>query len=166
MRRPAGALLVSAELAAMASARGRGQAPPSPQAQAPIDLTGWWVSVVTEDWRWRMVTPPKGDYTSIPINNEGRRVGAEWDPARDEREGNACKAYGAAAIMRVPGRLHITWQDERTLKIETDAGPSEPTSVSVSTSITEFTETTEKDPRVFSVCSALDVNLTENLTHA
>ena len=74
-----------------------------PQAQAPIDLTGWWVSVVTEDWRWRMVTPPKGDYSSIPINNEGRRVGDTWDPAKDEREGNACKSYGAAAIMRVPG---------------------------------------------------------------
>jgi hypothetical protein len=38
---------------------------PSPQAAAPIDLTGYWVSVVTEDWRWRMVTPPKGDYESI-----------------------------------------------------------------------------------------------------
>ena len=24
--------------------------------------------------------------------------------------------------MRVPGRVHITWQDENTLKIETDAG--------------------------------------------
>jgi hypothetical protein len=102
--------------------RGRGQAPQTPQAQAPIDLTGWWVSVVTEDWRWRMVTPPKGDYSSIPISNEGRRVGDLWDPVKDERDGNACRSYGAAAIMRVPGRLHITWQDENTLKIETDAG--------------------------------------------
>ena len=68
-----------------------GQAPQTPQAQAPIDLTGWWVSVVTEDWRWRMVTPPKGDYASLPINNEGRRVADTWDPAKDEKEGNACK---------------------------------------------------------------------------
>ena len=102
--------------------RGRGQPPQTPQAQAPIDLTGWWVSVVTEDWRWRMVTPPKGDYSSVPINNEGRRVGDTWDPVKDEREGNACKSYGVGALMRVPGRLHITWQDESTLKIETDAG--------------------------------------------
>ena len=105
---------------------GRGQAPPAPpptpQAQAPIDLTGWWVSVVTEDWRWRMVTPPKGDYASVPINDEARRVADAWDPAKDEREGNACKAYGVGGIMRVPGRLHITWQDQNTLKIETDAG--------------------------------------------
>ena len=50
------------------------------------------------------------------------RVADTWDPAKDEREGNACKAYGVAGIMRVPGRLHITWQDENTLKIETDAG--------------------------------------------
>jgi hypothetical protein len=104
---------------------GRGQAPQppqTPQAQAPIDLTGWWVSVVTEDWRWRMVTPPKGDYASVPINDEARRVADTWDPAKDEREGNACKAYGVGGIMRVPGRLHITWQDQDTLKIETDAG--------------------------------------------
>src|SRR5207244_199440 len=94
-----------APAAAAEQGRGRGQAPQTPQAQAPIDLTGWWVSVITEDWRWRMVTPPKGDYSSIPLNNEGRRLGDGWDPAKDEREGNACKAYGAAAIMRVPGRL-------------------------------------------------------------
>jgi hypothetical protein len=102
---------------------GRGTAPPqTPQQQAPIDLTGWWVSVVTEDWRWRMVTPKKGDYASMPINDEGRKIADTWDPAKDERDGNACKAYGGAAIMRVPTRLHITWQDDKTLKIETDAG--------------------------------------------
>ncbi len=103
-------------------AQGRGGPGQTPQAQAPIDLTGWWVSVVTEDWRWRMVTPPKGDYASVPLNEEARRVADAWDPAKDEREGNACKAYGVAGIMRVPGRLHITWPDDNTLKIETDAG--------------------------------------------
>jgi len=122
---PAGAGRGQAAPPAGGQGRGRGQAPQAPQtpqAQAPIDLTGWWVSVVTEDWRWRMVTPPKGDYASVPISNEGRRLADTWDPAKDEREGNACKSYGAAAIMRVPGRVHITWQDENTLKIETDAG--------------------------------------------
>ncbi len=93
---------------------GRGQVPQTPQAQAPIDLTGWWVSVVTEDWRWRMVTPPKGDYASVPINDDARKVADTWDPAKDEREGNACKAYGVGGIMRVPGRLRITWQDQDT----------------------------------------------------
>src|SRR5437763_2352244 len=93
-------------------------------AQAPrarVDLTGYWVSVVTEDWRWRMVTPIKGDFASIRLNAEGRRVGLLWDPSKDEASGEACRAYGAASIMRVPGRVHITWQDDRTLKIETDA---------------------------------------------
>src|SRR3984893_19142893 len=77
---------------------------------APVDFTGYWVSVVTEDWRWRMVTPIKGDFASIPLNAEGRKVGLAWDPAKDETAGEQCKAYGAAAIMRVPGRLHITWE--------------------------------------------------------
>ncbi len=94
----------------------------SPKDSAAIDLTGYWVSVVTEDWRFRMITPPKGDYASVPLNAEGRKVADTWDPAKDEAAGNACKSYGAAALMRVPGRLHITWADDNTLKIETDAG--------------------------------------------
>ena len=96
--------------------------PKSPKVGAPVDLTGYWVAFVTEDWRWRMVTPLKGDAASVPTNAEGRKVIAAWDPAKDEAAGLQCKAYGAPAIMRVPGRLHITWQDENTLKIETDAG--------------------------------------------
>jgi hypothetical protein len=92
------------------------------KATAPIDLTGYWVSLVTEDWLYRMVTPAKGDYTSVPLNPDGRKVADAWDPAKDEAAGNQCKAYGAAALMRVPGRLHITWQDDNVLKVETDAG--------------------------------------------
>ena len=96
--------------------------PPAAQAAAPIDLTGYWVSIVTEDWRFRMLTPGKGDYASVPLNAEGIKAADSWDPAKDEAAGNQCKSYGAAAIMRVPGRLHITWENENTLKIETDAG--------------------------------------------
>ena len=101
---------------------GRGGPPPSPKAAAPFDITGYWVSVVTEDWRYRMVTPPKGAFGGVPLNAEGRRVANEWDPAKDEASGQQCKSYGAPAIMRVPGRLHITWDNDTTLKIETDAG--------------------------------------------
>jgi len=85
-------------------------------------MTGYWVSVVTEDWRFRMVTPPKGNYSGVPLNANGRKVADAWDPAKDTADGNACRAYGAAGLMRVPGRLHITWQDDNTMKIETDAG--------------------------------------------
>jgi hypothetical protein len=110
-----------------AQARGRGadqgaDATATPKAAAPIDLTGYWVSVVTQDWRWRMVTPARGDYESVPITLEAKRVGDAWDPARDEAAGEQCRAYGAPAIMAVPTRLHITWQDDSTLKVETDAG--------------------------------------------
>ena len=70
----------------------------TPKDAAPIDLTGNWVSVVTEDWRWRMLIPKKGDYTSVPINAEGRKVADMWDPAQLASDG--CKAYGAAALMR------------------------------------------------------------------
>ena len=77
---------------------------------------------MTEDWRYRMVTPKKGDHPSVPLNAEGVRVADAWDPAKDEAAGEQCRAYGAAGVMRAPGRLHITWQDDNTLKIETEAG--------------------------------------------
>ena len=96
--------------------------PRPPKEAAPIDITGYWVSVVTEDWRFRMVTAPKGDFAGVPLNPEGRKLANEWDRAKDEAASNHCKAYGAPAIMREPGRFHATWQDDKTLKIETDEG--------------------------------------------
>jgi hypothetical protein len=100
--------------------------PPQPPVNArkiaPLDLTGYWVSIVTEDWRWRMITPDKGDYASVPLNSEGKRVADMWDPAKDEAAGEQCKSYGVPAIMRVPGRLHISWDNDNTLRVETDAG--------------------------------------------
>jgi hypothetical protein len=80
------------------------------------------VSVVTEDWRWRMLTPARGDFAGLPLTPAARQIGLEWDPARDAAGGQACRAFGAPAIMRIPGRVQITWQDDQTLKIETDAG--------------------------------------------
>jgi hypothetical protein len=106
-------------------AQNRGEPPAvdrPPKAAAPIDLTGYWVSVVTEDWRYRMVTPAKGDYQGVPMTPEAVKVADAWDPAVDETAANQCKSYGAAAIMRIPGRLRISWQDDDTLRVETDAG--------------------------------------------
>jgi hypothetical protein len=98
-------------------------APPrTPKVIAPIDVTGYWVPVITEDWRWRMLTPPRGDYASVPLNDEGRRVADTWNLAKDEAAGLSCKPYGVGNIMRMPGRMHITWQDDTTLKAEFDAG--------------------------------------------
>ena len=69
-----------------------------------------------------MVTPAKGDYASIPITLEAKKAGDNWDPAKDEAAGEQCKSYGAPALMAVPTRLRIAWQDDNTLKVETDAG--------------------------------------------
>lgn len=94
----------------------------SPRETAPIDLTGYWVSVVTEDWRWRMMTPPPGDYASVPMTPAARAVADRWDPQVDIANGNECRPYGAGGIMRVPTRLSIVWEDDDTLRIDTDAG--------------------------------------------
>jgi hypothetical protein len=105
------------------------------------------MAIISEDWRQRMLVVPKGDFGSgapgavnvpgrgrlgtgpnpasdgnIPYNNNGAQTAMAWDPAKDDAEGNQCKAYGAAGIMRQPTHLRISWQDDNTLKLETDYG--------------------------------------------
>jgi hypothetical protein len=128
-------LLSSASVFAQGFAgRNRNAAPlPTGKAGAPEDLTGYWVSIVTTDWQYRMIPPVKitagprvvesiVGVTGIPMNEAAQKVALAWDPAKDEADGDQCKAYGAGNIMRIPGRIHISWQDEDTLKLETDAG--------------------------------------------
>jgi hypothetical protein len=115
------ALLASTLLAGRAAAQPRAAAPATPatpREAAPIDLTGQWVAIVNEDWRWRMVTPPKGDYASVPLNDEGRRVADQWQAEQD----GACEGYGAPALLRMPTRLRIRWDGNERLVVETDAG--------------------------------------------
>lgn len=92
------------------------------RAGAPFDLTGYWVAVINEDWRWRMITPEKGDFSGVPLTLEGRRAADLWNPASDEQSGQQCRAYGAPGLMRLPTRLHVTWADDNTLNVETDYG--------------------------------------------
>jgi len=140
------AILLAAPSALEAQGRGGGR-PANARASAPIDLTGYWTSVVTEDWRLRMLEAPKGDFGvgapgavtrpgaqayglgpnpslggSIPYKAKGAQAALLWDPAKDQAEGNQCKAYGAAGVMRQPTHLHITWLDDNTLKLEADSG--------------------------------------------
>jgi hypothetical protein len=120
------ALLVGVAVPDRANAQGRGRGAAattalSGRAAAPVDLTGYWVSVVTEHWHLRMLVPPKGDFSMLPLNAEARKIATAWDPAK-ESAGAECSAYGAPAIMRVPGRLNIHWADDNTLQVDTDAG--------------------------------------------
>ena len=114
--------LATTKVYAQGRGRGAGQPPQTAKAAAPIDITGYWVSLITEDWRYRMVTPPKGDYVGVPLNAAGRKVADAWDPAKDEASGDQCKGYNAAIIMTMPERLHVTWQDPNTMRMEIDAG--------------------------------------------
>ena len=113
-------------LVAVSSARAIAQQPApavtSPREGALIDITGQWVSVITEDWRWRMVTPPKGDAASIPLNAAGRKLADAWDLAADRTRGGLCKAFGPPSLIRQPGRIRIRWENDRTLLLDFDAG--------------------------------------------
>ncbi len=124
---PALALLVALAAPGEAHAQGRGRAAgagpaPTARAAATQDLTGYWVSVVTEHWHLRMLVPAKGDFAMLPLNPEARKMATAWDAAKEPAGDEQCKGYGAAAIMRVPGRLNIHWVDDSTLQIDTDAG--------------------------------------------
>jgi hypothetical protein len=114
------ALIPASDVAAQT--RGARGATLTARADAPIDLTGQWVAIISEDWRWRMITPPKGDIVSIPLSLQGQQAAEAWDPAKDEAAGEQCKAYGAPGLMRGPIRMRISWQDDNTLKLETDYG--------------------------------------------
>lgn len=94
----------------------------SARAEAPYDPSGYWVSLVTRDWRYRMLVPGRGEYQGIPINLAGKQFADAWDAAKDVAAGKQCEAYGGAAVMLVPGRLRISWQDDETLQVQTDAG--------------------------------------------
>jgi hypothetical protein len=114
-------------LAVFAPAEAQFGPPPPPDTRsarerAPIDITGQWVAVVNEDWRWRMVTPPVGDAASLPINAAARTAAAAWDLERDRREGNLCKAFGPPGLIRQPTRVRIDWENDDTLRLEFDAG--------------------------------------------
>lgn len=104
------------------SAGRAGRPVPSARARAPFDPTGYWVSLVTENWRYRMVVPGHGDYAGIPISAKARQFADAWQPAADVSAGKQCEAYGAPAVMQIPERLHITWQDDETLRVDTDEG--------------------------------------------
>ena len=95
---------------------------PSGREGAAFDLTGTWVSIVSEDWRHRMMTAPRGDYESVPLTPAARALADEWDPQADMANGEECKAYGAPGVTRMPGRMRIGWRDDETLELEFDAG--------------------------------------------
>jgi hypothetical protein len=116
-------LLLSALMLPTLFAQGGGRGGPLPAAKvaAPFDPTGYWVSEIVDEWRFR-VTPQKGDIPYMPLNAEARRIANAWDPDKDASSGNPCKAYGAIGVMQRPGRLHITWADDNTLKMDLDAG--------------------------------------------
>ena len=120
-----GAVTLAQAPAGPAAQGGRGQGAvnaPSPRSSAPFDPTGYWVSMVTDDWRYRMLTPPKGNVDYLPVTPEGRRVAGEWDPAKDEAAGEQCRSFGAVGVMRLPGRLRFSWASDTVLQLETDAG--------------------------------------------
>jgi len=113
--------LMQAQQGGRGAGRGPAGPPPTGKSQAPFDLTGYWVSEIVDEWRFR-VSPIKGDILYMPLNAEARRVANAWDPDKDQAEGNQCKAYGAVGLMQRPGRLHIIWVDDNTLKVDADAG--------------------------------------------
>ena len=133
MRQAASGILLTAAALALgagahiAAQQAQGAPPPAAVAQparaaAPVDLTGTWASVITEDWQWRFVTPIVGDYTGVPLNADGDRLARQWNPDADVKAGQQCKGFGAAGINRLPTRLQVSWVDDNTMKLDFDLG--------------------------------------------
>lgn len=115
------ASLLATSLVAQPPGGGQNLADLPPREATPGNLEnieGQWVSIVNEDWLWRMRVPEKGDFTSIPYNARAREVGETWD----ESMANSCLRYGAAGIMRQPMRIRTEWESDSVLTLETDYG--------------------------------------------
>src|SRR4051812_41387851 len=115
-------VLIVVVLAMPLGAQPPGAAPPKPAAPnarraAPFDPSGYWAAQITEDWHYRIKAAAKSDVGGIPVNAQGRRAAAAWDPDKDTAAGDACKAYGVGGILRMPGRLNITWEGDNALKM-------------------------------------------------
>jgi len=120
-------LLLYAAAFAVVAGTAFGQPPGGPDTRtarerALIDITGQWVSVVNEDWLWRMVTPPVGDTASVPLNAAGREAALAWDLERDIAENRQCRAFGPPGLTRQPTRIRISWEDDDTMRMDFDAG--------------------------------------------
>lgn len=116
------AMLFAMLPAAALAQRGGSPAPSDARAGAPIDITGQWVPLITEDWRWRMITPPVGDYISVPLNPAGVARTLAWDQAADRAAGRECLPYGPGGLLRLPVRVRFDWADGNTLQLQTDEG--------------------------------------------
>ena len=92
---------------------------PTPRDAAPVDFTGTWDAshhrTGAADAR-----AAKGDYARSLESAGGRSRGL--DPARDAAAGEQCRGYGAPAVMRLPGRVRISWESDTVMKLETEAG--------------------------------------------
>ena len=91
----------------------------------PVDLTG----VIGPRRSPRtghagMVTPcPKATRRACRRTSERRSSGESMGSREGtSRRGEQCRVFGAAGIIRMPIRLHISWQDDTTLKMEIDNG--------------------------------------------
>ena len=76
----------------------------TPKSTAPIDLTGTWVSIITEDWRYRFLTSPKGDFYSLPVNADAKKASLGYTPT----QADACRNYHAPTLLTVPTQRMLT----------------------------------------------------------
>ena len=101
--------------------RAGGGPPQTGRAAAPKDLTGTWVSVVTEHWHLRMLVPPKGEFAMLPLNPEARKLASAWDPAK-EPAAEACSRTARQPSCGCRGDSISSWVDDNTLQMDIDSG--------------------------------------------
>ena len=99
---------------------------------APLDLTGYWEPLITEDYKLRMHGVKKGDYNGIALTDAAKAIADRYRPdaGAEELLLDKCVPHGAVRILFTDTRLHITGNPARvttrhmihvkTLKRETD----------------------------------------------
>ena len=91
-----------------------------PPLAAEADLSGFWGPRVHEDHKYRWEGPEHGEYDGLPLTAEAYAIADAWDPMEYYRPENQCSPMGITMILRIPGNVHISYEDENTLRIDSE----------------------------------------------
>lgn len=81
------------------------------------DITGFWDSMLTEEYRIRLYGPEAGEIDGLPLNERGRQAALNFDPNEYYKPENQCRKHGGAYVMRGPFAKQFVYEDDGTLLI-------------------------------------------------
>ena len=96
-------------------------------AYAQVDLNGGWQSLEHEDWIERAPGPDIGDYTGLPLNDEGRARADAYQVSLQAMPERQCILYTAQYMVMGPQNLLVPFTTALHFKKEANGAKWDPT---------------------------------------